>query len=109
MIAYALTKYPDRMEGSSVTAIAIVLIPSIAIAAVNLIQYLLEKKLKTGFSEILRNKGNLVYNLTVYGIVFLVSYGFFAALEHFGNMPASFRTLVFISILFTLLHIEIGW
>ena len=92
MIAYALMKYPDRIEGSSVTAI--VLIPAIAIAAVNLIQYLLEKKAKARFSEIL--------------IVFLVSYGFFAALEHFGNMPASFRTLTFISILFTLVHIMIS-
>ena len=106
MITYALRKYPDRIEGSSVTAI--VLIPAIAIAAVTLIQYLLEKKVKERFSEILRNKGNLIYSFTVYGIVFLVSYVFFAALEHFGNMPASFRTLVFISMPFALLHIMIG-
>lgn len=102
LLAYSYIRYSERFEG--ISAAAIFIIPAVGIAAVNLVYNLLDIKLKPRLIEYNEGRGKWVYRFTVFASI-LVSYASFSALEYFGNMPASFRTLAMISLMATVAHL----
>ena len=102
-LAYSYTRYSDRFAG--ISAAAVFIIPAAAITAVNLVHSLLDQKMKPRLTENNEGHGKWIYRFIVFACILLVFYASFSALEYYGNMPASFRTLVMISLMASVAHL----
>ena len=103
-IVYLYHRSPEHFTGVSITAAF--LIPIAAIAAVNLLQTVLEAKVKGKLFDKYGNWGRWIYLVTAFVTTVLLFLGFYAALEHIGNMPGSFRTLMLLSLLSAAAHLK---
>ena len=105
-MVYAFKHFPEYFEGVRVTAVF--LIPMLSIAAVTLIQILLERKVESIIIARYGPIGEWIYPVIAVTATALVFFGFYIVLEHIGNMPASLRTLTFISVLSATAHLMFG-
>lgn len=106
LMAYAVTRVSERLEG--VWLPAVFLVPALAIAAVNLLQGILRNVAKSKFESRFDGKGRWLYSVIEFGTVIIVFYAFCVALEYFGRMAASFRTLALLSLLSTAAHMMVS-
>ena len=106
LMTYAFLHFPEHFEGIRVTAVFLILM--LSIAAVNLFQFFLESKVKSAIATKYGMIGELIYHAIALAITTLVFFGFYIALEHIGNMPASIRTLMIISFLSATVHLVFG-
>ncbi len=106
LLAYGISRYPEYMEGVSI--IAVFVIPALSIAAATMIQFLLRKIEREKLIKQFRGMSQWLYSKITFCLVFATFFASYMALEHFGNMPASFRTLFSVSLLSTLAHLMIS-
>ncbi|MCF0229939.1 MAG: hypothetical protein HUJ76_09655 [Parasporobacterium sp.] len=106
LLAYGIYRYPKYMEGVSI--IAVFVIPALSIAAATMIQFLLRKIEREKLIKQFRGVNQWLYSMITFCLIFTTFFVSYVALEYFGNMPASFRTLFLISILSTLAHMMIS-
>ena len=106
LLAFAFLRCADRLDG--VSLIAVLAFPAIAIAGATMVQWLLQKAVKEKLIRQLKYMGQGLYSMLTICLVFTAFYASYAALEYFGNMPASTRTLAFISLFSTLAHLMIS-
>ncbi len=105
-LAYLLTRYSECFGETS--TVAMFNIPAVGIAAVNLAHILLDIKLKPRLVENNKASGKWLYRFTLFILIIIVSYASFSALEYFGNIPASFRTLLIVSLMLTTSHLMLN-
>ena len=98
-----LKQYTERFEGISLAAVFA--IPILAFAAVNILYALLEMKIGGRMNNKFGNPGGWIYPAVSLLFTTALFFGFYSALEYLGNMPASIRTLLFISFMSSAIHL----
>ena len=106
LLAYVIYRYPDQLKGTSIAVLFV--IPTLSIAAAAAIQWILQIAIREKFNRKYKDIGRVLYNMISFGFVFATYYASYVALEFFGKMPISFRTLVFISLISSLAHLMIS-
>lgn len=106
LLAYCISRYPEHMEGVSINALFVIL--ALSIAAATMIQCLLRMIKREILIKQVKGVNQWLYNTITFCLVFITFFASYVALEYFGNMPASFRTLCFVSFLSTLEHLMIS-
>ena len=99
----ALKHSLERFEG--VSLVAVFVIPILAFASANLLYALLEDKLERRMHDKFGNLGGWIYPAVPLLLTMVLFFGSYTALEYLGNMPASFRTLLFLSFLSSVIHL----
>lgn len=98
-----LKQYTERFEGISLAAVFA--IPILAFAAANILYVFLEIKLEGKMYDKFGNLGGWIYPAVSLLFTTALFFGFYSALEYLGNMPASVRTLLFISFMYSDVHL----
>ena len=98
-----LKQYTERFEGISLAAVFA--IPILAFAAANILYVFLEIKLEGKMYDKFVNLGGWIYPAVSLLFTTALFFGFYSALEYLGNMPASVRTLLFISFMSSDVHL----
>lgn len=106
MVHFVFGRFEDRF--SEVQLWAIYLIPVSYIVVTAIIQEFFRFLLEDPLSKRYGKWGIRLYDSISCVVLFLVSLGAFYMLEVFANMPASFETLCFISVIWTIVHMVIG-
>lgn len=88
-------RYSERLAGVNFAAVWIFI--AAGIAAMNLVDSMLGTRMKD-------RTNRLPFYIARLLSAFAVNYIAFSMVEHFGNVPASFRTLLIVSALFTGCH-----